>query len=399
MRPASLGRAAAAGLGGVVALLLLIRVCVGIFVGEYDDGVRVSIETDRSGLLLEKNAVIKLRGVAVGHVVDIKATDDGAVLSATIDRDLVDRIPRDVVAGIAPATVFGPKVVTLNVGPKPGADRVSEGDVIQTARVSGEYNATFQALLTALVDLQPAKLNSALSSVADTLDGSGAETGSLVRELQAYLRVFNRSLPDLEGTLQTAPGVLDKYTKLTPALVGTLRNSGRLADLLADQKGDLAAFLQGATVLGNDVTGLLVRLEPVLPLALETLRPTLGLLSAYSPELPCLLNGIDRTGAQLRKVMLPPSEGGTHRNVHVQLGIGQALPAYRNPTDLPKVGATGGPNCRGLPVIDKLPPFVRTDIGTTPYRTDSDGTVLPGTPLGVLLLGEQLDFGVPGAGD
>lgn len=386
----SSGTLALIGMVGVLTLAIITRVCVGLFVGEYGDGVPVRIETDRSGLLLEKNAGVTLRGVTVGHVQKIAQRGDGAVLHAEIDPDLIDQVPSDVTAAINAGTVFGPKGVRLESTDNGLAESLQAGAVIKVRRVSEEYNSTFQALLTTLVDLQPVKLNAALSSIADTLDGTGQATGALIHDLHAYLSAFNRNLPALEADIAAVPAVADDYTRITPALVRTLKNGGIIADLLSTQRDDLMSFLTSATVLGNDVTALLVRLEPVLAPALEELRPTLELLEEYSPEIPCLLKGIDVTAGKLRKVMLPPSKGGTHRNVHVQFGVGQSIAPYEFPRDLPKVAATGGPNCRDLPVISKMPNFVRADVGTNPYPKNQDGSELPKTPLGLLLFGEQL---------
>ena len=51
---------------------------------------------------------------------------------------------------------------------------------------------------------------------------------------------------------------------------------------------------------------------------------------------------------------------------------------YRYPMDLPKAGATGGPQCTGLPNLpfEGVPPYVVADTGTNPWRRTYPGIVL-----------------------
>lgn len=385
------------GAGGLLALVMVIRLCLGMFVGDFDRGQVVRVEADRAGLLLEPNAVVTLRGVAVGHVMKVDQVRDGALLTVRIDESAARDVPADVAAVISASTVFGPKSVRLEQRATGTQRRIRDGDSIPAVRVSGEYNATFDALLQTLTDLRPVKLNAALNGLASTLEDTGADAGRLLHDLQTFVASLLPHLPALEGDLMRLPGVSGEYSQHVRELSGTLRHSGVIAALVAEQAADLDEFLIAATLLGNDVGTLLTRLQPVLALSLSELAPTLSLLDEYAPQIPCLLQGIDKTAAQLRKVMLPPSQGGTSRNVHVQLGITQSLPAYRYPNDLPTVNATGGPNCRGLPVIDRLPTRVQAAVGTNPFPADHDGSVLPDTPLGLILFGEQLP-GLPDGG-
>ncbi len=52
---------------------------------------------------------------------------------------------------------------------------------------------------------------------------------------------------------------------------------------------------------------------------------------------------------------------------------------YRYPTDLPKVAATGGPQCvGGLPNVpfEARPPYVVADVGINPSRYGNQGILL-----------------------
>ena len=62
---------------------------------------------------------------------------------------------------------------------------------------------------------------------------------------------------------------------------------------------------------------------------------------------------------------------------------------YRYPTNLPKVAATGGPQCTSLPVVafDSGPPFVVTDVGTNTAQYGNQGILLNSDGLKQALFG------------
>lgn len=62
---------------------------------------------------------------------------------------------------------------------------------------------------------------------------------------------------------------------------------------------------------------------------------------------------------------------------------------YRYPENLPKVAATGGPQCTDLPKVgfQKRPPFVITDVNANPAQYGNDGILLNSDGLKQLLYG------------
>ncbi|PRC53662.1 MCE-family protein, partial [Mycobacterium sp. ITM-2017-0098] len=62
---------------------------------------------------------------------------------------------------------------------------------------------------------------------------------------------------------------------------------------------------------------------------------------------------------------------------------------YRYPQNLPKVAATGGPQCTDLPKVgfQKHPPFVITDVNANPAQYGNQGIVLNSDGLKQLLFG------------
>ena len=81
--------------------------------------------SDRSGLVMESNAKVKLRGVQVGRVASIIGGREPAPLKLEIDPDQIEHIPANVGAQIRATTVFGAKYVDLVYPSDPSPERLA----------------------------------------------------------------------------------------------------------------------------------------------------------------------------------------------------------------------------------------------------------------------------------
>jgi ABC-type transporter Mla subunit MlaD len=174
--------------------------------------------------------------------------------------------------------------------------------------------------------------------------------------------------------------VLGAYADAAPDLTSTLRNATQLSDTIVDRRDDLDALLISAIGLadiGNDVVA---TNSESLTNVMHLLVPTTTLTNQYNPALTCALKGVEplALGAPqpLPGVMLLDSFLlGTER--------------YRYPKNLPKVAATGGPQCMDLPNVGfgQRPPFVVTDIDANPAQYGNQGILLNSDALKQALFG------------
>ncbi len=84
-----------------------------LFVGSFKSTETVTLTSDRSGLVMETNARVKLRGLQVGRVVAIQGGGQPVALKLEIDKDKIKFIPANIEAQIRATTVFGAKFVDL----------------------------------------------------------------------------------------------------------------------------------------------------------------------------------------------------------------------------------------------------------------------------------------------
>ncbi|WP_330254125.1 MlaD family protein [Nocardia sp. NBC_00565] len=124
----------------------LVWATVFFFTGSQHRSVQVRLQSDRSGLVMERGAKVKLRGAEVGQVgaVDVDAAGH-ASLQLKLSGDAVRRIPANIRAEIKPTTIFGAKYVSLVDPENPSTARISAGAVLRAENVTTEVNTVFEA--------------------------------------------------------------------------------------------------------------------------------------------------------------------------------------------------------------------------------------------------------------
>ncbi|WP_069167357.1 MCE family protein [Nocardia altamirensis] len=379
-----------AGAGMVLALVAVIAIALVMFVGGFTPTATVTVDAPRSGLVLDPDAKVKVRGVEIGRVVSVSQHADGASLKLALNPDQLKLIPANAGVDIRSTTVFGAKYVNFTVPPQPSATSLQPGARVTAQHVTVEFNTLFQHLSDVLAKVEPEKLNATLSALGTALQGRGEKLGDLLARSDAYLRDINPYLPTLQQDLVRTGQVTDLYADTAPDLLRTVDNLTVTSDTLAAEQQSLDNVL--ANVIGlADTTGSVLRENTDnLSTALDLLRPTTGLLFEYAPALSCLINGLGP--------MMPLAEdvfGGMLPGIGMNTNFMFGAKPYTYPDDLPKVNATGGPHCAG--VVDRVPDshsnYVVTDTNQGAPYVPNTGFVKPNEAPKVFQL---LFAGLPG---
>jgi phospholipid/cholesterol/gamma-HCH transport system substrate-binding protein len=373
-----------AGFGLFVALALIVVLAVSLFRGSFTKTVPVTVISDRAGLVMDKDAKVRMRGVQVGKVADIESRPDGtAALHLAMDPSQLRLIPANVHVDITSNTVFGAKFVQLNPPPDPSAEKLREGQVIQSQHVTVEINTVFQRLVTVLDKIDPAKLNETLGAIATAFNGRGEKFGQTLVDFNALLAKIEPSLPNLSHDIEASVPAFTAYGDGAQDLVDTIKNTTTISNSIVDQQQNLDEFLvsvTGLADLGNDVVG---ANRQGLTDVTHLLVPTTGILAEYHDALRCGIGGL----VPLAKS--PPQ----YSSIIVSAGLTLGVERYRYPGDLPKVAAkSGGANycdILGLPELPPnfVPPFIAGDVGSNPARYGNQGIVLDSDALKNWLFG------------
>lgn len=349
----TLRQAAKLRLYGVVfiaVIALLLSLSVAVYQKAFTPSVPITLQAGTIGNQLEPRADVKVRGLLVGEVREVRADGDKATLDIALDPDHVERIPADVTARLLPKTLFGEKYVDLVVPDEVSGEHISSGDVITQDRtaVGMELQKLMNDLLPLLRAVQPAKLNATLSAFATALEGRGDEIGGNLVRLERYLSKLNPHLPSMEEDIRRFADVTEIYGDAAPDLLRTLRNTVTTSKTLVEKQDALASVLTGTTTMAGTAEKFLDdNGERMITLG-RVSRPTLALLARYSPEYPCLLKGLTQARPFAEETL-------ANEELHITLEVAPPRPAYK-PGEEPDYSENAGPSCYGLP--DPQRPFM-----------------------------------------
>ncbi|QLL06372.1 MCE family protein [Mycobacterium vicinigordonae] len=365
----------------LVLLLVIVGVLVltnELFTQSFRSTVTVTLTSSRTGLVLEPGGKVKMRGVQVGRVARVTGGGEAAQLTLLIDTDEVPFIPANVEARIRATTAFGAKYVDLIYPEHPVRQRLTAGQVLTSQNVTTEVNTVFQNLTAVLRQVDPAKLNSVLSALADGLRGQGPAIGRATTAANHILLELNSRSETIKADWRAFAGVTDTYGAAVGHMMAILDAASATSQTITANARSLDALLVNVIGLANSGIGLLAPNANTLVNAVTTAQPTIDLLLKYNPEYTCMLVGakwmLDHGGYDF-------AGGSNGSSVLVDAGILFGDDPYRYPDNLPIVAAKGGPGgapgCGSLPIADNNWP-VRQLVTNTGFGTGLDWRPNPG---------------------
>ncbi|MFD8392560.1 MCE family protein [Streptomyces sp. NPDC059680] len=357
------------GIAFIAVLALLLSLAVAVYQQAFTSVVPITLDADSLGNQLDPRADVKLRGVLVGEVREVHADGTKATLDIALKPQYATYIPVDVHARLLPKTLFGEKYVDLVAPPRSSARPIRAGDVItqDRTRVGIEVQQLMNDLLPLLRTVRPGELNATLSAFATALEGRGDRIGDNLTRVDGYLRRLNPHLPSLKEDISRFADVAEVYGDAAPDLMRILRNTVTTSRTIVAKQDQLAAGLRSTAAVAGTADGFLAENGDRLITLGRVSRPTLELFARYSPEYPCLFQGLVRQ----EKASEDAFRGGEMR---ITLEVVRPQGAYR-PGEEPVYGEHSGPDCRGLPHPQVPGPKPHLDDGTS---ARSSGGPLPG---------------------
>ncbi|MHC3459165.1 MCE family protein [Streptomyces flavovirens] len=353
-------------LAGVVFVLVpavLVWLSVSVYEKKFTDDATVTVRTGSVGNEMHDNADVKLRGVVVGQVRDIRTDGEGARLTLAIEPDRLGQIPADVSAQMLPTTLFGERFVALVPPPVPSAQTLRAGAEIPQDRSGNaiELEEVLDNVLPMLTAVEPQKLAATLGAVSQALEGRGDKLGDTLVTLDAHLKEFNPQLPTLNEDIKELVKVSHLYADAAPDVLDALTDFTTTSGTIAEQQAELADIYGSTTASARDVTAFLRKNKDNLIRLSAAGRPTLELLAEYSDAFPCTL----RTMAGFVPAMDKALGKGTDRpGLHVTVKTVESKGAYVAGKDTPVYQAAGGPHCYGVPYTGTAVPTA--DVRTAP---------------------------------
>lgn len=348
-----------------------------LFAGTFSSFVPVTLTSDRSGLVMEDGAKVKMRGVEVGRVAAVNGGTSQVSLQLQIFPDQVKYIPANVAAEIKATTTFGAKYVDLIFPDTPSTKRLSSGTVLHSRNVSTEVNTVFQNLVSLLHQIDPAKLNATLAALAQGVAGQGERIGEATTDANQVLLAINPRMDTVQHDWRSLQRFDDTYSRAAQNILAVLDSASTTSVTVTEHAKALDAVLLNVTGFSNSAINLLGPNKDNLVDGINGLQPTTELLKKYNPEYTCMILGakyfLDHGGYA--------SQGGNGRTLLADTGLLLGADPYSYPDNLPIVAAKGGPGgqpgCGSLPDVSKNFP-VRYVVTNTGWGTGMDMRPNPG---------------------
>ncbi len=360
----------------------LIALTAVLFNGTLRSFVAVTLISDRAGLVMENGAKVKLRGVQVGEVGAIGTHDGLASLNLKLDPGPFKYLPSNVEAEIKSSTAFGAKYVDLIVPDNASPQPLKPGAVLHSRNVTVEVNTVFENLQSVVHAIDPAKLNSVLSAVAESLRGKGERIGEAITSADNLLLTVNPRMPTVQRDWQLFGQTTAAYSDAADDILSILDSAATTSATITTHAQALDNVLLSAIGFAQTGVDVIGGNEQNLVRAMNILDPTTSLLLKYSPTYTCLFQGaqwfLEHGG---RDAM-----GGNGKSVIMDAALLAGDDPYRFPDNLPIVNAKGGPggrpSCGSLPDVTKNFPvkYLVTDtgFGTGPDIRTNPGIGFPG---------------------
>jgi phospholipid/cholesterol/gamma-HCH transport system substrate-binding protein len=360
----------------VMVITGLVMVTAGFFSGTFRSFVPVTLTSDRSGLVMDSGGKVKMRGVEVGRVASISAGSQTVSVQLEIYPDQIRFIPANVQAQIRATTAFGAKYVDLIFPDTPSRARLAAGAHLASRNVSTEVNTVFQNLVDVLHQVDPPKLNSVLTALADGVRGQGKRIGEATTAANDVLLALNPRSETMRRDWRSFGQFSETYAAAAQDIVHTLDAASTTSQTITSHASQLNALLLNTIGFADAGIRLIGPSHDNFIDAINTLAPTADLLMKYNPEYTCLLQGAKRFYDQGSQ-----SIGGNGRTVVLDAGILLGNDPFVYPDNLPVVAGKGGPGgkpgCGSLPDVSKQWP-VRALVTNTGWGTGLDIRPNPG---------------------
>ncbi|WP_245569710.1 MCE family protein [Gordonia shandongensis] len=210
--------------------------------GRGDGSWTVDIEMP-DATTLDRNSEVLVADVTVGRVSDLRVRDGHAVVSVSLDADVV--LPANVTATIGQTTLLGSAHVELSAPEHAAAGRLRDGDEIPLDD-AGAYPTTEQTLASVALVLGGGGIDQ-VRTVMTELNAALGGRGDTARRV---LRGLDTLLGGLDDQIDSITSAIDSLDDLAARLAASRDKIGRAIDavspaltVVADRRDELSQVL------------------------------------------------------------------------------------------------------------------------------------------------------------
>ncbi|MCU4187495.1 MCE family protein [Acidiferrimicrobium sp. IK] len=416
---------ASAGVAFVAVLAASVAAILVSFSGGFTDYVAVRAVIPPSQPVAVGDEV-EYRQVQVGtvHNAGRPGPDGSTVIDLHLYPGRVQDLPANVVAQVAPSTLFGATAVILT-SPAPVPATLAASQTIPAATAAtASLQGTLQDLNNVLTGLHPAQIDTTLGALSGALAGQGPSLHDFVAQLDKYVQQMLPQLPTFESDVSLLTPVLDGLSTSVPALLELAGNASVTANTITADNNALVGLLEGASGTASAGTALFTDIQAGLHAFAVNLLPTLGALNLTPQQIPQILGSVTRWAGAWASAetdgpwinveapysignlvdfilsgadILPPAENRalTLAASFDHLAKPPVVGAPYTAADCPRYGPEQGPNCpgssaTGVNAAASGPPSSAEQAAAVAVATNLAGGQRPASPAAAGLLLDPL---------
>ncbi|MGQ0482109.1 MAG: MCE family protein [Pseudonocardia sp.] len=337
------------GVVAVAVLTALVAAMLMRYQGSFESVFPATALVDDIGDGVRAGADVKLRGALVGSVGEVRVLPNpgglpGHEVALRLRPELAEDIPAGVTARIVPTNVFGSPSVELLDPARPTGVTLARNAVIPGDRSSEtlQLQSVLDRLDRVLSAVEPARLNSALTNIAQALRGRGGKIASIIGRADAYVTTLNAETETFTADLALLGADLQALAESSPALLDTVDNAVVTTRTFVEQRDQLTAALTAATGVAGEVDAFLDESGDRFVRLADSGRGVVRTVAGNGPEIPRSLESIG-VGARKLSVGFDQDAGG------LELLFTLTPFAPYTARDCPRYPGASGPNC-GDPV-------------------------------------------------
>ncbi|HWE57745.1 MAG TPA: MCE family protein [Acidimicrobiales bacterium] len=362
---------AIAGLLLAAGTALIVWLIVSAFTGRFTDLARIHGQLPAGSNAVQVAAPIEYLNVTVGKVgAETRAANGNVDVVFEIYPKNLPLIPKGVQAQVAPLSIFGNQYINL-VPPRtfpPGHLEASDIVGPYTGQASSSLQGTVTQVSNLLNAIHPAQLDTALTALAEALNGQGTALGQGLTNTSKYLgQAVVPNLHNLESDLQMLAPASSTVQQASPSILGTLSNSATTGQTITQQEAQLHTLLTNGTDAVGQFGHVLQQVQAGLPRLLNQSGPLLADVTRNPNELSQTLSGL----TTFASAVAAQEQSGPYLKVNVTLpvanisaGVNAAL-GYDNPTSIDQaLGSAVNPPTYTSANCPQYPGLTNTHCGT-----------------------------------
>jgi virulence factor Mce-like protein len=262
--------------------------------GAFDDYYYLTMEMDRAGQQVQIGTDVRVRGVNIGRVADIKLVDRKARLRLQIEAE--HKIPKDVAATVSLKTFLGAKFIDLRFDPDAGGPYLADGDRIVNAKPGPELEDALDDGTSVLDALDPDDVTTIISELATAARGHGEDIARGLEANRELTALFADTLPRQIASLEDFDKLFTTIESAAADLnaLASATNEGAPVYASARAQRDLRRALVSLVPFSDHLSDLLILDRPSWDVMIEAGDKVLGVIAARPDDLGDLVHGLYR---------------------------------------------------------------------------------------------------------